>query len=55
MRSAGMPSVRQMSYASASRGMPFSPLKIETTILFGSSFQTPVSSSHAKGSASALK
>ena len=36
MRSAGTPSFRQMSYASSSRGMPFSPLKIETTIRSGS-------------------
>ena len=44
-----------MSYASSSRGIPFSPLKIETTSLSAGIFQTSVSSVHANGSASFLK
>ena len=47
--------LRQMSYASSSRGMPFSPLKIDTTSRSAGIFQTSVSSVQANGIASFLK
>jgi hypothetical protein len=54
MRSGGT-SDRHRSYASSSRGMPFSPLNTETTSRAGGSIQTSVSRIQANLIASALK
>ncbi len=54
IRSAGT-NFRQMSYASLSRGMPFSPLKTETTSRSAGISHTSVSIRHANSIASALK